>query len=163
VPLWTWLKGGGASRLLSEGKGATFSQLQRVRHDRSAGPKQFSPALQRWGIGLEILTKSRRDDTVSHSYSSNRVHVIFSTEGRKQSIANDSQPKLWADMAGIDHNQGFDAMIIGGIRDHVHALLVLPPTLPLQKPFNSSREARASGSMKPVSRLLGKRDTAPSA
>jgi REP element-mobilizing transposase RayT len=36
-------------------------------------------------------------------------------------------------MAGIAHNQGFEAMIIGGVRDHVHALLVLPPTLPLAK------------------------------
>jgi len=70
---------------------------------------------------------------VSHSYSSNRVHVIFSTKGRKQSVANDSQPKLWADMAGIAHNQGFEAMIIGGVRDHVHALLVLPLTLPLAR------------------------------
>lgn len=51
--------GGGASRHLSKEKGATFSQLQRVRHDRPAGPKQFSPALERWGIGLENLTKSR--------------------------------------------------------------------------------------------------------
>jgi REP element-mobilizing transposase RayT len=36
-------------------------------------------------------------------------------------------------MAGIAHNQGFEAMIIGGVGDHVHALLVLPPTMPLAK------------------------------
>jgi putative transposase len=36
-------------------------------------------------------------------------------------------------MAGIAHNQGFEAITIGGVRDHVHALLVLPPTLPLAK------------------------------
>jgi putative transposase len=36
-------------------------------------------------------------------------------------------------MAGIAHNQGFEAMVIGGVRDHVHALLVLPPTLTLAK------------------------------
>ena len=70
---------------------------------------------------------------MSHSYSSNRVHVIFSTKGRKKIISDDFQPKLWAYMAGIAHNHGFEAMIIGGVRDHVHALLVLPPTLPLAK------------------------------
>jgi putative transposase len=36
-------------------------------------------------------------------------------------------------MAGIAHNQGFETMIIGGVRDHDHALLMLPPTLPLAK------------------------------
>jgi putative transposase len=45
----------------------------------------------------------------------------------------DCQPKLWAYMAGIAHNQGFESMTIGGVIDHVHALLVLPPTLPLSK------------------------------
>jgi len=70
---------------------------------------------------------------MSHSYSSNRVHVIFSTKGRTQSIPDDFQPKLWAYMAGIAHNQDFETMIIGGVRDHIHALLVLPPTMPLSK------------------------------
>ena len=70
---------------------------------------------------------------MSHSYSSNRVHVIFSTKERRQCISDDFQPKLQAYMAGIAHNQSFEAMIIGGVRDHVHALLVLPPKLPLAK------------------------------
>jgi len=70
---------------------------------------------------------------VSHSYSSNRIHVIFSTKQRQKSISDELQPKLWAYMAGIARNQGFEAMIIGGVRDHVRALLVLPPSLPLAK------------------------------
>jgi len=70
---------------------------------------------------------------MSHSYSSNRVHLIFSTKERKKCLSDEFQPKLWAYMAGIAHNQGFEAMIIGGVKDHVHALLVLPPTLPLAK------------------------------
>ncbi len=69
---------------------------------------------------------------MSHSYSSNRVHVIFSTKERKKCLSDDFQPKLWAYMAGIAHNRRFEA-IIGGASDHVHALLVLPPTLPLAK------------------------------
>jgi REP element-mobilizing transposase RayT len=36
-------------------------------------------------------------------------------------------------MAGIAKKQGFDAIIIGGVQDHVHALLLLPPTIPLAK------------------------------
>lgn len=70
---------------------------------------------------------------MSHSYSSNRVHLIFSTKGRARMISDEIQPRLWAYMAGIAQKQGFDAIIIGGIEDHVHALLLLPPTIPLAK------------------------------
>src|SRR6476619_4582074 len=70
---------------------------------------------------------------MSHTYSNNRIHVIFSTKERHKSISDELQPKLWAYMAGIARNQGFEAMIIGGVKDHVHALLLLPPSLPLSK------------------------------
>jgi putative transposase len=70
---------------------------------------------------------------MSHTYSSNRVHVIFSTKERKKNISDDFQPKLWAYMAGIAKNQSFEAMIIGGVEDHIHALLILPPSFPLAK------------------------------
>ena len=70
---------------------------------------------------------------MSHSYSSNRVHVIFSTKDRRPSIGEELQPKLWAYMAGIAKKQGFDTIIIGGARDHIHALLLLPPVMPLSK------------------------------
>jgi len=70
---------------------------------------------------------------VSHSCSSNRVHVIFSTKSRAKTISEKLQPTLWAYMAGIAKNQGFEAIIIGVVQDHVHALVVLPPTMPLSK------------------------------
>ena len=70
---------------------------------------------------------------MSHTYSSNRIHVIFSTKERQKSISDELQPKLWAYMAGIARNQDFEAMIIGGVKDHVHALLLLPPSMPLSK------------------------------
>lgn len=70
---------------------------------------------------------------MSHTYSSNRIHVIFSTKDRQKTLSQELQPKLWAYMAGIAQNQSFEAMIVGGVEDHVHALLILPPTLPLAK------------------------------
>jgi REP element-mobilizing transposase RayT len=70
---------------------------------------------------------------LSPSYSSHRVHLSFSTKGRARIIAEELQPRLWAYMAGIAKKQAFDAIIIGGIQDHVHALLLLPPTIPLSK------------------------------
>jgi putative transposase len=70
---------------------------------------------------------------MSHTYSCNRVHVVFSTKGRRKLIPLDRQPRLWGYMAGIARHHGFDAIRIGGTEDHVHALLALPPTLPLAK------------------------------
>ena len=34
---------------------------------------------------------------------------------------------------GVAQKQGFTALIIGGVADHVHALIALPPTMPLSK------------------------------
>ena len=87
---------------------------------------------------------------MAHSYSSNRIHVTFSTKERHKNISDEPQPKLWAYMAGIARNQGFEAMIIGGGKDHVHALLLLPPSLPLSKAIqflkgNSSKWLNETG------------------
>lgn len=70
---------------------------------------------------------------MSHTYSSNRVHVVFSTKERQKRLPEDLQPKLWAYIAGIAHHHGFEATQVGGAADHVHALLVVPPAMPLSK------------------------------
>jgi REP element-mobilizing transposase RayT len=36
-------------------------------------------------------------------------------------------------MAGIARNHGFEAIKIGRVEDHAHALLILPPTMSLSK------------------------------
>ena len=76
---------------------------------------------------------------MSHTYASNRVHVVFSTKDRKKSLADDLQPKLWGYMKGIAKNHGFEAVKIGGVSDHVHVLLVVPPAMPLAKAVQSMK------------------------
>jgi REP element-mobilizing transposase RayT len=70
---------------------------------------------------------------MSHSYSSNRIHLVFSTKGREKRISAELQTKLWPYMAGIARNHGFEAIKVGGVEDHAHALLLLPPTIPVAK------------------------------
>jgi putative transposase len=70
---------------------------------------------------------------MSHSYCCNRIHLIFSTKDRQKRIPSDLQPKLWAYVAGIAHNHGFEAVKVGGSDDDVHVLLSLPATMPLAK------------------------------
>jgi putative transposase len=70
---------------------------------------------------------------MSHSYSSNRIHLVFSTKNRERRIAEELQVKLWPYMAGIARNHGFEAMKVGGVEDHAHVLIILPATTPLSK------------------------------
>jgi putative transposase len=70
---------------------------------------------------------------MSHSYSSNRIHLVFSTKNREKRIPPELQTKLWPYMAGIARNHGFQAIKVGGVEDHAHTLLLLPPTIPLSK------------------------------
>jgi REP element-mobilizing transposase RayT len=38
---------------------------------------------------------------MSHTYSSMRIHVVFSTKERQKRLREEPQPKLWAYIAGI--------------------------------------------------------------
>ncbi len=79
-----------------------------------------------------------------NSWVSNHVHIVFSTKNRMRTINEEIQPKLWAYLAGIAKNHGMRAVAIGGIEDHVHALVNLGATLGIAKAVqvlkaNSSR------------------------
>jgi putative transposase len=79
-----------------------------------------------------------------NSYVSNHIHIVFSTKNRVPAINEKLQPKLWAYMAGIAKNHGMYAVAIGGIEDHVHALINLGARLSIAKAVqvlkaNSSR------------------------
>ena len=70
---------------------------------------------------------------MSHTYTQNHLHVVFSTKERARLIAKRDQPKLWSYMAGIGRNHGFLVIANGGMEDHVHLLIQLPPALALAK------------------------------
>jgi putative transposase len=81
---------------------------------------------------------------VPHSYSQSYHHIVFSTKERRTLISKPMQPKLWSYMAGIGRNHGFLILANGGIEDHVHLLIQLPPLLALSQAIslvkaNSSR------------------------
>ena len=70
---------------------------------------------------------------MSHTFTKNHQHIIFSTAERRKLIEKEFQPKLWAYMAGICRNHEMFVRTIGGVEDHVHILLELPPTLAVAK------------------------------
>jgi len=81
---------------------------------------------------------------MSHSFVKNHMHVVFSTKERQKIIHKDIQPELWSYMAGICKNQGMAPIAIGGLDNHTHVLLHVPPTITVAKTVmllksNSSR------------------------
>ena len=83
---------------------------------------------------------------MSHTNAQNVIHVVFSTKERRKAIPEDMQSRLWAYVAGVCQNLGIGVHAIGGLEDHLHILIQLPPSLPLAKAVstiksNSSRWA----------------------
>ena len=70
---------------------------------------------------------------MSHTFSRNHVHVVFSTKDRRKIIPKDMQPRLWAYLGGISRKDETIAVSVGGTDNHVHILLHLPPAIALAK------------------------------
>lgn len=87
---------------------------------------------------------------MSHTYAQNLLHIVFSTKDRRKSISPELQPRLWSYVAGICHNLEILVHAIGGMEDHIHLLIQIPPSLPVAKAVltiksNSSRWANEEG------------------
>jgi len=70
---------------------------------------------------------------MSHSYVSNLMHCTFSTKERYPWIDADLELRLWPYIGGIARENRMKALAIGGIFDHLHALLSLPSTMSFAK------------------------------
>ena len=84
---------------------------------------------------------------MKHTHVSVRIHCVFGTKDRQPVIAEEFQPRLWQFLGGIARRLEMKAIAVGGTRDHVHILLLLPPTIPLAEAVqklkaNSSRWMR---------------------
>ncbi|MBI2683200.1 MAG: IS200/IS605 family transposase [Acidobacteriales bacterium] len=65
---------------------------------------------------------------MAHNFICCRVHLVWSTHSRRSMIPETLQPRLWAYMDGNARNIGLESFAIGGIEDHVHALIGLNAT-----------------------------------
>ena len=87
---------------------------------------------------------------MSHTYAQNVVHIVFSTKDRRKTISGEFQPRMWAYAAGICMKLGIVVHAVGGMEDHIHFLIQVPPSLAVAKAVlaiksNSSRWAHQEG------------------
>jgi putative transposase len=68
-----------------------------------------------------------------HSHTSLLFHCVFSTKDRLPLIPTPIKSRLWSYVGGIARVNDMKALAVGGIRDHLHVLLSLPPTMAIAK------------------------------
>ena len=66
---------------------------------------------------------------MSHSYMHNPVHLVFSTKQRGKLIPKQSQPQLWAYLAGVCKKQRIFVHEISALEDPLHMLIEIPLVL----------------------------------
>jgi REP element-mobilizing transposase RayT len=68
-----------------------------------------------------------------HTRTSILFHCVFSTKNRLPSIPPETKTRLWPYIGGIARTNNMKALAVGGMRDHIHLLLSLPPTITIAK------------------------------
>ena len=67
------------------------------------------------------------------SYVSSYFHCVFGTKERRPQITPELRERLWPFLGGIARQNQIKALEVGGVADHVHLLLSLPPTVSIAK------------------------------
>jgi putative transposase len=66
---------------------------------------------------------------MANTYTSLHYHFVFSTKNREPWIAPSIEQRVWEFIGGIARHHGMTALQVGGIEDHIHALITAPPTI----------------------------------
>ncbi len=74
---------------------------------------------------------------MSHSYSNNYVHVIYSTKNREDLISPEFEKRLYSFIAEIAREHKIPLIAGGGMPNHSHLLFLLPPTIALASAINT--------------------------
>jgi REP element-mobilizing transposase RayT len=101
-------------------------------------------------VDLELRARRGGRHSMSHSYSQNLLHCVYGTWNRRDSIPTELLEHLWAYNIGIGRNKGIPVIAAGGIENHIHLCIGLPPTIRLADALsvfksNSSRWLKDQG------------------
>ena len=64
---------------------------------------------------------------MANTYSSLFYHFVFSTKNREPVIGVEIESRVWAYIGGIARKHHLTALQVGGVEDHIHALVLSPP------------------------------------
>ncbi|MGH9633344.1 MAG: IS200/IS605 family transposase [Candidatus Angelobacter sp.] len=81
---------------------------------------------------------------MSHTYVQNVVHIVFSTKERRKIIPRDMKERVWSYIAGICKQEKIFVHAVGGMEDHIHLLLQIPPTMTLAEAVRTVKSNSSS-------------------
>src|SRR5262249_61860510 len=65
---------------------------------------------------------------MANTFASLFYHVVFSTKNRVGFIRPEIEERVWAYIGGIARKHKKTAIQVGAAEDHIHALVIAPPT-----------------------------------
>lgn len=80
---------------------------------------------------------------MSHTHTNLLTHVVFSTQGRLPLITIEIKTELFAYLGGLVKELKGKPIIINGMSDHIHLLILLPPNV---SPSDAMRFVKANSS-----------------
>jgi len=66
---------------------------------------------------------------MANTYTSLQYHIIFSTKAREPWLVPDIEQRVWSFIGGIARKHNMSALQVGGVEDHIHALVAAPATI----------------------------------
>lgn len=66
---------------------------------------------------------------MANTYASLHCHMVFSTKNRIGHLTPDIEQRVWAYIGGVARKHKMTALQVGGFDDHIHVLVMAPPTL----------------------------------
>lgn len=66
---------------------------------------------------------------MANTYSNLFYHFVFSTKRRARFTTADIENRVWAYIGGVARKHGMTAVQVGGIENHIHALIMAKPTM----------------------------------
>ena len=70
---------------------------------------------------------------MANTYTALHYHLIFSTKNREEWILPQVENQVWAYLGAIARNNKMTALSVGGIENHVHLLVTIPPIIAVSK------------------------------
>ncbi len=81
---------------------------------------------------------------MANTFTSLNYHVIFSTKHRERWITPDIEERLWSFLGGIARQNNLRPLLVGGIEDHIHILLGMPPTVTVSEALQRIKGASSA-------------------
>jgi REP-associated tyrosine transposase len=66
---------------------------------------------------------------MAHTYTNLIFHIVFSTQGHLPLLKSEFRQELFSYLGALIKEKGGKALIVNGVLDHVHLLILLPPDL----------------------------------